>query len=720
MASASAWGIDLGNRALKAVKLIREGDQFRIDDFEIIEHEQILSVAGDNRESLQKTALAHFVEKHQTRGSVVGVSVSGQSSFARFIKLPPVEPKKIPEIVKFEAIQQIPFPLDDVEWSYQLFQEKDSPDVEVGIFAMRKELVNRHIAMFTDLGLNVQVVQMHPLAIYNGMFYDDHINQTTMFMDAGAENTDLIIADGQTVWLRTLPIGGNNFTETLAKSFKLSFAKAEELKRNAATSKYAKQIFQAMRPVFADLVAEIQRSIGFYASVHRDARIQRSMALGSTFQLPGLQKYLQQNLQLPVEKLDAFKSLPPTDAKTAANLSENVVTLAGAYGLAMQALEEAKIKSSLLPERIRRAKMWQEKTKWFATAAAAMLLGAIGVGAMYTYNSYSYEQNENTRTRYQKIVRDAKSLAGRWSSEVQNVTDGDRQTITNLRTLTDYHGMWIDLLGQITGGLPNQNIAQLKTIKRDQRDIVSIQSLQTQYMSDMAEPLAPSADFASFANRSGLGTTTPTGTPLRPTFGRGPLDPRMRLGPDPAADAGTEPAPTQRGFLVTIRGSTPRQGKDAADCVSKYLVTKLQAMKAEQQYRLRKPYYVAKAELIGSGPRITVKPDSTGAPGTFGSRRMGARGGTSMDAGADMVDADILAGPAATAALGTSGTMGNFGNIGRFDLTQRVPTTTKDDDETFNPYQDRLFPGETIENDTVFTVLVAIILDPTPPPAKTN
>ena len=125
-----------------------------------------------------------------------------------------------------------------------------------------------------------------------------------MIIDLGAENTDLIIADGETIWLRSIPIGGNNFTETLVKSFKLNFAKAEDLKRNAATSKYARQIFQAMRPVFADLVAEIQRSIGFYASVHRDSRIKKIIALGGTFRLPGLQKYLQQNLQLDVERID--------------------------------------------------------------------------------------------------------------------------------------------------------------------------------------------------------------------------------------------------------------------------------------------------------------------------------------------------------------------------------------------------------------------------------
>src|SRR3954453_20255298 len=127
MAANFAWGIDVGNRALKAVKLVREGDQLRVDDFEVIEHETVLSNAGDNKETLVGNALASFVQRHPFRGGQVAIGVSGQSSFARFIKLPPVEEKKIPEIVRFEAIQQIPFPLDDVEWSYQLFQSEESP-----------------------------------------------------------------------------------------------------------------------------------------------------------------------------------------------------------------------------------------------------------------------------------------------------------------------------------------------------------------------------------------------------------------------------------------------------------------------------------------------------------------------------------------------------------------------------------------------------------------
>ena len=64
MAGNFAWGIDIGNRALKAVKLVREGDGLRVDDFEVVEHETVLSNAGDNREALVTAALSSFVQRH--------------------------------------------------------------------------------------------------------------------------------------------------------------------------------------------------------------------------------------------------------------------------------------------------------------------------------------------------------------------------------------------------------------------------------------------------------------------------------------------------------------------------------------------------------------------------------------------------------------------------------------------------------------------------------
>jgi type IV pilus assembly protein PilM len=716
MASArSAWGIDIGNRALKAVKLVREGDGYRIDDFVIIEHEQILSIAGDNKESLLQTALAQFVERHQTKNSVVGVSVSGQQSFARFIKLPPVEPKKIPEIVRFEAIQQIPFPLDDVEWSYQLFQKEESPDVEVGIFAMKKDLVNRQIAYFTNLGLNVQVVQMHPLAVYNAMYFDEQVSQTTMFMDCGAENTDLVIAEGKSVWLRTLPIGGNNFTEALAKAFKLNFAKAEELKRNAATSKYAKQIFQAMRPVFADLVAEVQRSMGFYASVHRDARIARIVALGSTFQLPGLQKYLQQNLQLPVEKIDSFKSLPPTEAKMATSLQEGIISLAGAYGLALQAMGEGKITSSLLPQSIRRQKMWQEKTKWFATAAAMFVAGTLGVVGSYVYNRTALSQAEPIRSDYLQTLKRAKDLSGAWTSDVQSKGDEERVRFTNIRSLLDYRTLWPVLLQDLLNIVPTQEYSEFKKVPRGDRAQIVVDSITSKYWPDLKEPLAagtrdfkvlmdqevaPAVEQAAddsapattgfgpggYGGYGGRGFGGPGGyggyggyggrpggyggyggRPGGYGGGPNPLYGGAQFGgaPDPAAPADDDTTGkivgSKRGFLITIRGYTPNKGR--ADFIDKAFVHKLLEKTSDTQYLAKKPFYIARAELVESPPRYR------------------------KDAAAAAVE-------------------------GFED-----PDALSSDDKALDPKKDRFFPDEQIVDDTAFTVLVVVVLDP-PAPVK--
>ncbi len=622
MASNFAWGIDVGNRALKAVKLVREGDQLRVDDFDVIEHETVLSNAGDNRESLIQTALANFVQRHPFKGGQVAIGVAGQASFARFIKLPPVEPKKIPEIVRFEAIQQIPFPLDDVEWSYQLFQSTDSPDVEVGIFAMRKELVNQQIKQYTDVDLNVQVVQMNPLAVYNAMYYDSRTTGTTMIVDLGAENTDLIICDNESVWMRSIPIGGNNFTEALVKAFKLSFPKAEDLKRNAATSKYARQIFQAMRPIFADLVAEIQRSVGFYASVHRDSRIKKVLALGGTFKLPGLQKYLQQNLQLDVERLDTITAAPSSDSKLAPNFNENILSIVSAYGLAIQAMGQSKITSSLLPSHIRREKLWRQKTPLFA-AAAALFVAGLGVSvATWWLNDMSLKNSTSDQAAVQQISSQASDLDTRWSA-VESAGAQDRQTINNVKGLLQYRTLWPEILNDFYSAMPQANPAVIKAqpqlvssdpavikqIPRNQRQVVMIDSVLTDYYSDITNLLS-AQDITGFANRSGTGPqpgmmqlgVAGGGGDAAAGEGNNPPPPQPGRNGQPAPPAAAGPG-APRGFVMTIHCVTPFATGDQL-VLTKVLPALLAIKSASNDH----PYAIVKAQLVSP---IKIKEDAT-------------------------------------------------------------------------------------------------------------
>ncbi len=381
MASTQAvWGIDLGRCALKAVKL-RPGSDGKVDvlDVEYIEHEVILSQPDADRNALISASLEKFLSRHDITKDQVVVSVPGQHTLARFTKLPPVAPKRVPDIVRYEADQQIPFDLDEVIWDYQTFQQEGMPDLEVGIFAMKRELIREHLLHFEQASIEPMIVQSSPLAVYNGANFDGMLGgDTTIVLDIGADNTDLIIATPDSLWTRTVQIGGNSFTEALVKSFKLSFAKAESLKRTAATSKYARQVFQAMRPVFADLVQELQRSIGFYSSTHRDAEITKVVGLGNAFQLPGLQKYLHQNLGIDVARPDAFLNATADQVGDQDTLRDQFPSLAAAYGLAIQGLDLAKVNSNLLPTEIAKQVVWRKKKPAFAaTAACLALAGAL-------------------------------------------------------------------------------------------------------------------------------------------------------------------------------------------------------------------------------------------------------------------------------------------------------------------------------------------------------
>ena len=698
-----AWGIDIGNRALKAVRLSPGPEGLKIDDFDVVEHEQVLSNAGDNRETLLQSALANFIQRHDLKGVPVAIGVSGQSSFARFIKLPPVEPKKIPEIVRFEAIQQIPFPLDEVEWSYQLFQDPNSPDVEVGIFAMRKELVNQHIKFFTDMGLNVQIVQMNPLAVYNAMYYDQRIKGTTMIIDLGAENTDLIIAEGETIWLRSIPIGGNNFTETLVKAFKLKFPKAEELKRNAATSKYGRQILQAMKPVFNDLVSEIQRSIGFYASTHREAKISRVLALGGTFRLPGLQKYVQQNLQVEVHRIDRLGAGAPSDARGATIFNENILSSVSAYGLAIQALDAGKINSSLLPMKIRREKRWQEKTKWFAAAAAVFIAAPLVGYASIGWGRSNLESTKLVEKQNTDILGDGTTGDSNWDQNVENAGAPDRTRIANIQSLALGRDTQPTLISDIVSCLPKPDPVLLTNDKnkmpdRKQRKIIRIDKIAMDYHDDMAQFVNMNEEALRGVSVAGIGVATPdsSGTPGRGgAAAAGIRDPRMALrmrgrtavAPTPQATPEGEAAagPKQRGFVIEVLCTTPN-----AEGASYVLST-----------------FVARLKTLTSGnPQVSYAIDKVVEPSfmKLGSSDQSGQSGQPTGFSGRTSSGLGLRGRA-------MGGRGNYGG-GGFNPGAAAATTTPAEPE-FNPMQDPA-TGEDMSDDTQVTVRLTVLLDPPP------
>jgi len=172
----AVWAIDIGQAALKALKLVpgETADKVIAEAFDYVEYPKILSQPDADPEELVREAMTTFLERNDLKGSKVAIAVSGQAGLVKFIKLPPVEKKRIPDIVKFEARQQIPFALEEVIWDFQQIggDDDDAGDegftmAEVGLFAMKRDQISRAILPFKNAGIEVDVVQMGPIALYN-------------------------------------------------------------------------------------------------------------------------------------------------------------------------------------------------------------------------------------------------------------------------------------------------------------------------------------------------------------------------------------------------------------------------------------------------------------------------------------------------------------------------------------------------------------------------
>ncbi len=468
----SVWGIDIGQAGLKALRLryADAANQVIAVAFDYIPHAKILSQPDAVPDELIQTALSTFLSRNEIKGDLIAISVPGQSALTRFIQLPPVESSRVDEIVRYEAKQQIPFALEDVIWDYQTLgggieESGFMLGAEVGLFAMKKEGIYSAIKPYVNNKMEVELVQIAPLAMHNFLCFDQiglrpgqelsDDGEYMIVLDMGTDNTTLLVTNGNKIWIRNVPIGGNHFTRALTKEMKLTFAKAEHLKCNATKAPDPRAVFQALRPVFNDYVSEIQRSIGYFSSVNRDAKITKIVGAGNGFKLAGLQKFLQQNLQYEVERVDNFQALVGDTVLNAPLFQENVLSFVVPYGLALQALKLTRIHTTLLPAEIATARKIRRKKPWAVATAASLLFGL----AMSTagYSNVANSVSESKFGEVEKKVAALKELEGSHQKKF-----GDAKTAfetakgdgEKLVTAIESREMWLEVYRAINECLP--------------------------------------------------------------------------------------------------------------------------------------------------------------------------------------------------------------------------------------------------------------------------
>lgn len=485
----AAWGIEIGQAGLKAIRLkyAEQAKQALAVAFDFIPHAKILSQPDAIPKDLIRQAMETFLSRNQVAGDLVAISAPGHSALARFIQLPPVETSKVSDVVKYEAKQQIPFDLNDVIWDFQTLgggieESGFMLGAEVGLFAMKKEQVHESLRPFNEARVEVELVQLAPLALYNFLSYDqmgirrdeefsppdEHI----IMLDMGTDNTTLLVTNGEKIWIRNVPLGGTHFTRALTKEMKLTYAKAEHLKCNATKSPDPRAVFQALRPIFNDYVNEIQRSIGYFSSVNRSAKISRVVGVGNGFKLAGLQKFLQQNLQYEVERVETFNAVIGDSVLNAPVFQENIMSFAVPYGLALQALGVTRIHTTLLPREIAIARKIRRKKPWAVTTAASVLAG-LAISAAGYANVYSSVSKDRFDAA-EKAVESLKSAVATGSGAYDGAKSQNAELLKTgeaLVNFTDRRELTVELYRAVNECLPRpigleQDEEDIRKIKR--------------------------------------------------------------------------------------------------------------------------------------------------------------------------------------------------------------------------------------------------------------
>lgn len=511
------WGIDIGRCALKALRCRLDGDAVVADGFDYIEYPKLLTQPDADAPQLVKEAIEQFLSRNSLRGDKVAISVPGESGLARFFKPPPVDVKKIADIVKYEARQQIPFALEDVIWDYQRMpggQEVDgfALDTEIGLFAMKREQVSKALQPFLNAAIEVDVIQLAPIACYNYISYDvtknlpddvpyeaDNPPKSIVVLSIGTDTTDLVVTNGYRVWQRNIPLGGNHFTKQLSKDLKLTFAKAEHLKRNPKQAEDPKAVFQAMRPVFGDMVTEIQRSLNFFGSLDRKAKIGSVVLLGNTVKLPGLTQYLSKHLGYDVKEIESFARMTGAPVVTSPSFKDNMLAFGGCYGLCLQGLGKSKLSTNLLPREIVTQRVIKAKKPWAVGAVATVML-ACAFNYIFTYRVWNESHPENVvaNVKWDDAIKNASSV----SSTSSKLIADDKAKVENLELLKqigqevvgagDRRVLWLELIKALNEAMPKMadtlqpgEIPDVKKLPFDRRKDLKIVYVETQYFPEL-------------------------------------------------------------------------------------------------------------------------------------------------------------------------------------------------------------------------------------------
>ena len=415
-------------------------------------------------------------ELHIKRGTV-NYALPAQSVFARFVKLPALEQEKLERIIAFEAQQNVPFPIDDVVWNYQLVGGGIDEQTQVILVAIKIDLLDDITGGVEEPGLHTSTIDVAPMALYNAFRYSyPTVNDCSLLVDIGARTTNVLFIEPRRIFSRSLPIGGSAITSAIAREFGESFEDAETRKKRdgfvGLGGAYAEpsehdiaRISKLARSTLTRLHAELMRSVNHYRTQQQGSRPDRIFLCGGAAGMPYMREFFHEKFQLPIEFFNPLRNVAVSEAASASGVAHSAHLLGELVGLALRSVTVCPMELSLLPAAVVRRQELERRRPFFIAAAACVVLAMLGWSAYYTRaaqvtrDAAQVIQQKNTsmrgaETHLDKLRKQITSLDAAATPLIGIINDRDfwPQILEDLNARLPEADIWITELGAISGG----------------------------------------------------------------------------------------------------------------------------------------------------------------------------------------------------------------------------------------------------------------------------
>ncbi|MBW6441755.1 pilus assembly protein PilM [Patescibacteria group bacterium] len=343
-------GLNIGKKSFKAVELENKKGKIILNNFGTYNNPKA-SISSDPLEDIDalSSSLSDFFTETGFSTSDVILSIDETFIFMTVVKMPIMSDKELKSSIKYEAEQHIPFPLNQVNVSYQKLDENlsEKGKMSIQIVAARKNVVDKYIEIVKKAKLIPKAIEPETVALGRALGDSAEYPSGTMILEMGFGSSIMVVCYGGHVrFTRSIPIGGDMMTKTIMQNLDLDHAQAEEYKKVYGLDEFQGEgkVAQAITPVMDNLVSEVRRAIIYFTNHNPSASIKRVIMSGGTALMPNLLSYMANKLDLEVLLANPLNDIEisPKLEKSKQSLIEDVASYSSSIGLALRGVRNAK------------------------------------------------------------------------------------------------------------------------------------------------------------------------------------------------------------------------------------------------------------------------------------------------------------------------------------------------------------------------------------------